>query len=48
MLLQSLVRVLYCPVVAPLFWSSVRLSPTGPVVLWYYFIGPLMCQLDLL
>ena len=32
MLLQSLVRVLYCPVVAPLFWSSVRLSPTGPVV----------------
>jgi len=32
MLLQSLVRVLYCPVVAPLFCSSVRLSPTGPVV----------------
>ena len=32
MLLQSLVRVLCCPVVAPLFWSSVRFSPTGPVV----------------
>jgi len=30
-LLQSLISVLYCPV-APLFWSSLRFSPTGPVV----------------
>ena len=31
-LLQSLIRMLYCPVVAPLFWSSLRFLPTGPVV----------------
>ena len=31
-LLQSLVRVLYYPVMASLFLSLLRLSPTGPVV----------------
>jgi len=32
MLLHPLVRVLCCPVVALLFWSSLCFSPTGPVV----------------